>query len=90
MATSSRLLFAQNSTASWVASASRRIEISTPTAARCWADDVTGEASRRTRHGSDRFGEQELTGEDESEVDAYFAPDFAFHDPTAPSWTTTA
>jgi SnoaL-like polyketide cyclase len=26
-------------------------------------------------------GEQELTGEDEAEVDAYFAPDFAFHGP---------
>lgn len=28
-----------------------------------------------------RVGEQELTGEDEAEVDAYFAPDFAFHGP---------
>ena len=28
-----------------------------------------------------RVGEQELTGEDETEVDAYFAPDFAFHGP---------
>ena len=28
-----------------------------------------------------RVGEQELTGEDEAEVDAYFAPDFRFHGP---------
>jgi hypothetical protein len=28
-----------------------------------------------------RVGEQELTGEDEAEVDAYFAPDFTFHGP---------
>jgi predicted ester cyclase len=28
-----------------------------------------------------RVGEQELTGEDEAEVDASFAPDFAFHGP---------
>jgi predicted ester cyclase len=28
-----------------------------------------------------RVGEQELTGENEAEVDAYFAPDFAFHGP---------
>ena len=28
-----------------------------------------------------RLGEQELTGEDEAEVDACFAPDFAFHGP---------
>jgi predicted ester cyclase len=28
-----------------------------------------------------RIGELELSGEDEAEVDAYFAPDFAFHGP---------
>ena len=28
-----------------------------------------------------RVGELELTGEDEAEVDAYFAPGFAFHGP---------
>ena len=28
-----------------------------------------------------RVGEQELTGEGEAEVDAYFAPDFVFHGP---------
>jgi predicted ester cyclase len=28
-----------------------------------------------------RIGEKELTGEDEEEVDAYFAPDFQFHGP---------
>ncbi len=27
------------------------------------------------------MGELELTGEDEAEVDAYFAPDFVFHGP---------
>jgi hypothetical protein len=26
-------------------------------------------------------GEQELTGENEAEVDSYFAPDFTFHGP---------
>jgi hypothetical protein len=28
-----------------------------------------------------RIGEKELTGEDEAQVDAYFAPDFRFHGP---------
>ena len=28
-----------------------------------------------------RIGRLELTGEDEAEVDAYFAPDFTFHGP---------
>jgi hypothetical protein len=28
-----------------------------------------------------RIGEKELTGEDEAEVDAYFAPEFRFHGP---------
>ena len=28
-----------------------------------------------------RVGQLELTGEDEAEVDAYFAPDFTFHGP---------
>jgi hypothetical protein len=28
-----------------------------------------------------RIGEKEMTGEDEAEVDAYFAPDFRFHGP---------
>ena len=28
-----------------------------------------------------RVGEKELTGEDEAEVDAHFAPDFSFHGP---------
>ena len=37
-----------------------------------------------------RVGEQELTGEDEAEVDAYFAPDFAFRGRTAPSSTPKA
>src|SRR5215216_2976957 len=39
-------------------------------------------ASREERvAGVIRVGEQELTGEDEAEVDAYFAPDFTFHGP---------
>jgi hypothetical protein len=37
-----------------------------------------------------RVGEQELTGENEAEVDASFAPDFTFRGRTAPSWTTKA
>jgi hypothetical protein len=28
-----------------------------------------------------RIGEKEMTGEDEAEVDAYFAPGFRFHGP---------
>ena len=35
-----------------------------------------------------RVGELELTGENEAEVDAYFAPEFVFHARTAPNWTT--
>jgi predicted ester cyclase len=31
--------------------------------------------------GLARIGQLELTGEDEAEVDAYFAPDFTFHGP---------
>jgi predicted ester cyclase len=38
--------------------------------------------SREERvRGLIRVGEQELTGEYEAEVDAYFAPDFTFHGP---------
>jgi predicted ester cyclase len=33
-----------------------------------------------------RIGEKELTGEDEAEVDAYFAPDFSFHGPDGRQW----
>ncbi len=40
---------------------------------------------RRSREervsGLIRVGELELTGENEAEVDAYFAPEFVFHDP---------
>ena len=32
-------------------------------------------------NGLIRIGEKELTGENEAEVDAYFAPDFRFHGP---------
>jgi predicted ester cyclase len=39
-------------------------------------------ASREERvTGLIRVGELELTGEDEAEVDAYFAPEFVFHGP---------
>ena len=33
-----------------------------------------------------RIGEKEMTGEDEAEVDAYFAPDFRFHGPDGREW----
>ena len=47
---------------------------------------TTAEPRRPSREdlvrGSDpRRREQELTGEDAAEVDAYFGPDFAFHGP---------
>jgi predicted ester cyclase len=41
-----------------------------------------GHASREELvAGLVRVGELELTGEDEAEVDSYFAPDFVFHGP---------
>jgi predicted ester cyclase len=33
-----------------------------------------------------RIGEMELTGENQAEVDAYFAPDFTFHGPDGREW----
>jgi predicted ester cyclase len=43
---------------------------------------VAGHPSREELvKGLIRVGEQELTGENEAEVDAYFAPNFAFHGP---------
>jgi predicted ester cyclase len=43
---------------------------------------VAGHQSREELvKGLIRVGEQELTGEDEAEVDAYFAPEFVFHGP---------
>jgi predicted ester cyclase len=43
---------------------------------------VARNSSRDERvQGLIRVGELELSGEDESEVDAYFAPDFVFHGP---------
>ncbi len=33
-----------------------------------------------------RIGEMELTGEDQAEIDAYFAPDFTFHGPDGSEW----
>ena len=53
-----------------------------------WVDDigedgpVVGDLSRdELVRGLVRVGELELTGEDQAEVDAYFAPDFKFHGP---------
>jgi predicted ester cyclase len=45
--------------------------------------DVSAENHNRDElvAGLVRVGELELTGEDEASVDAYFAPDFAFHGP---------
>jgi predicted ester cyclase len=33
-----------------------------------------------------RIGEMELTGENQAEIDAYFAPDFTFHGPDGGEW----
>jgi predicted ester cyclase len=33
-----------------------------------------------------RIEEMELTGEDQAEIDAYFAPDFTFHGPDGSEW----
>jgi predicted ester cyclase len=33
-----------------------------------------------------RIGEMELTGENQAEIDAYFAPDFTFHGPDGREW----
>jgi hypothetical protein len=53
---------------------------------------VTTQRPNREQRVADliRIGEQELTGENETEVDAYFAPDFTFHGPTEPRRTTKA
>ena len=37
-----------------------------------------------------RIGEQVRTGEDEAEVDAYFAPDYVFHGPERREWDDQA
>jgi predicted ester cyclase len=54
-------------------------------AARYWRTMTNGDTRQLSRDelimGLIRVGEQELTGQDEAEVDAYFAPDFAFHGP---------
>ena len=42
---------------------------------------VPGRSREELIEGLIRVGELELTGEHEAEVDAYFAPDFAFHGP---------
>ena len=48
---------------------------------------MVAEASREAIvSGLVRIGEKEMTGEDESEVDAYFAPEFRFHGPDGGEW----
>lgn len=42
---------------------------------------VAGVGRDELVNGLVRIGEKEMTGEDEAEVDAYFAPDFRFHGP---------
>ena len=38
-------------------------------------------------HGLVRIGEKEMSGENEAEVDAYFAPGFVFHGTDGRMWT---
>jgi len=47
---------------------------------------VAGAGREELVSGLVRIGEQELTGEDEAEVDAYFAPEFRFHGPDGREW----
>ncbi len=47
---------------------------------------VAGMTREELVSGLVRIGEQELTGEDEAEVDAYFAPEFRFHGPDGRQW----
>jgi hypothetical protein len=42
---------------------------------------VAGGGREELVSGLVRIGEKEMTGEDEAEVDAYFAPEFRFHGP---------
>jgi predicted ester cyclase len=47
---------------------------------------VAGASREVIVSGLVRIGEKEMTGEDEAEVDAYFAPDFRFHGPDGREW----
>jgi predicted ester cyclase len=47
---------------------------------------VAGVGREELVSGLVRIGEKELTGEDEAEVDAYFAPEFRFHGPDGREW----
>jgi predicted ester cyclase len=47
---------------------------------------VAGMTREELVSGLVRIGEKELTGEDEAEVDAYFAPEFRFHGPDGREW----
>jgi predicted ester cyclase len=47
---------------------------------------VAGASREEIVSGLVRIGEKEMTGEDEAEVDAYFAPDFRFHGPDGREW----
>ena len=47
---------------------------------------VAGMTREELISGLVRIGEKELTGEDEAEVDDYFAPEFRFHGPDGREW----
>lgn len=47
---------------------------------------VAGMTREELISGLVRIGEKELTGEDEAEVDDYFAPEFRFHAPDGREW----
>jgi predicted ester cyclase len=47
---------------------------------------VPGVSRDELVRGLVRIGEMELRGEDQAEVDAYFAPDFTFHGPDGREW----
>ena len=47
---------------------------------------VAGMTREELVSGLVRIGEKELTGEDEAEVDDYFAPEFRFHGPDGREW----
>jgi hypothetical protein len=47
---------------------------------------VAGMTREELISGLIRIGEKELTGEDEAEVDDYFAPEFRFHGPDGREW----
>lgn len=47
---------------------------------------VAGMSRDELVSGLVRIGEKEMTGEDQAEIDAYFAPDFKFHGPGGGEW----